>query len=77
MKNILTFEPVRFTSALLALGAAIIALLASAFAWPAATVTLIYGVWNAAVALLNASWTRAKVTPWAAPKGLPFDGPRR
>ncbi len=62
MKNLATSEPVRVSSAVLVLGAALIALVAIVFDLQGDVVALIGGVWAAAVGVVDSIVVRNKVT---------------
>ena len=61
--NYIHIEPVRTLSAVLALGVAIITLLALQFNWDESLILAINGVWAAIIPVVGSIFVREQVTP--------------
>ena len=66
MRNYISIEPVRTLSAVLALGVAIITLLALQFNWDESLILAINGVWAAIISVVGSIFVRNEVTPTEA-----------
>ena len=69
MRNFIRFEPVATLGALLALGVAVITLLALQFEWGEELILAVNGVWAALIAVVGSFFVRASVTPEASSAG--------
>jgi len=63
VKNYIRFEPVRTLAALLALGQAVLTLIALNWNWSEDQVLAVGGVWVAFIALVGSFFVRNTVTP--------------
>lgn len=63
MRTYISIEPVRTLSALLAFGAAIIALIAWQFSWDETLVGIVALIWSTFIALVGSFFVRNVVTP--------------
>ena len=63
MRNYTHIEPVRTLSAVLALGVAVITLLALQFGWQEDLVLAVNGIWSAIISVVGSIFVRGQVTP--------------